>query len=197
MERNGEESKLLVKLFLNSIIDVMNILMLEEKEDVIETQNLYTSLKQFEESDEEENNDLNYIIQKEVSKIIDKLNTQNVLSKNSFDRDINFFDSENYFIHLLQKLNDFLLSAINSEKIGYSLIGFNMNYFPIIPSFLLTVIDFIDISEPFFRYLLFYIIDSIKSKDNTLSQANVKNMIIHYSNIIDKITLEGKVCIYS
>lgn len=197
MERNGEESKLLVKLFLNSIIDVMNILMLEEKEDVIETQNLYTSLKQFEESDEEENNDLNYIIQKEVSKIIDKLNTQNVLSKNSFDRDINFFDSENYFIHLLQQLNDFLLSAINSEKIGYSLIGFNMNYFPIIPSFLLTVIDFIDISEPFFRYLLFYIIDSIKSKDNTLSQANVKNMIIHYSNIIDKITLEGKVCIYS
>ena len=197
MERNGEESKLLVKLFLNSIIDVMNILMLEEKEDVIETQNLYTSLKQFEESDEEENNDLNYIIQKEVSKIIDKLNTQIVLSKNSFDRDINFFDSENYFIHLLQQLNDFLLSAINSEKIGYSLIGFNMNYFPIIPSFLLTVIDFIDISEPFFRYLLFYIIDSIKSKDNTLSQANVKNMIIHYSNIIDKITLEGKVCIYS
>ena len=90
MERNGAESKLLVKLFLNSIIDVMNILMLEEKEDVIETQNLYTSLKQFEESDEEENNDLNYIIQKEVSKIIDKLNTQNVLSKNSFDRDINF-----------------------------------------------------------------------------------------------------------
>lgn len=197
MERNGEESKLLVKLFLNSIIDVMNILMLEEKEDVIETQNLYTSLKQFEESDEEENNDLNYIIQIEVSKIIDKLNTQIVLSKNSFDRDINFFDSENYFIHLLQQLNDFLLSAINSEKIGYSLIGFNMNYFPIIPSFLLTVIDFIDISEPFFRYLLFYIIDSIKSKDNTLSQANVKNMIIHYSNIIDKITLEGKVCIYS
>ena len=53
MERNVEESKLLVKLFLNSIIDVMNILMLEEKEDVIETQNLYTSLKQFEESDEE------------------------------------------------------------------------------------------------------------------------------------------------
>ena len=83
------------------------------------------------------------------------------------------------------------------KKIGYSLIGFNMNYFPIIPSFLLTVIDFIDISVPFFRYLLFCIIDSIKSKDNTLSQANVKNMIIHYSNIIDKITLEGKVCIYS
>ena len=134
---------------------------------------------------------------KENNKKLVKLNVQNILNQNSFDRDINFFDSENYFIQLLQQLNDFLISAINSEKIGYSLIGFHMNYFPIIPSFLLTVIDYIDISDPFFRYLLFYIIDSIKSKDNTLSQANVKNMIIHYSIIIDKIILEGKVCIYS
>ena len=134
---------------------------------------------------------------KENNKKLVKLNVQNILNQNSFDRDINFFDSENYFIQLLQQLNDFLISAINSEKIGYSLIGFHMNYFPIIPSFLLTVIDYIDISDHFFRYLLFYIIDSIKSKDNTLSQANVKNMIIHYSIIIDKITLEGKVCIYS
>ena len=134
---------------------------------------------------------------KENNKKLVKLNVQTILNQNSFDRDINFFDSENYFIQLLQQLNDFLISAINSEKIGYSLIGFHMNYFPIIPSFLLTVIDYIDISDPFFRYLLFYIIDSIKSKDNTLSQANVKNMIIHYSIIIDKITLEGKVCIYS
>lgn len=134
---------------------------------------------------------------KENNKKLVKLNVQNILNQNSFDRDINFFDSENYFIQLLQQLNDFLISAINSEKIGYSLIGFHMNYFPIIPSSLLTVIDYIDISDPFFRYLLFYIIHSIKSKDNTLSQANVKNMIIHYSIIIDKITLEGKVCIYS
>ena len=134
---------------------------------------------------------------KENNKKLVKLNVQNILNQNSFDRDINFFDSEKYFIQLLQQLNDFLISAINSEKIGYSLIGFHMNNFPIIPSFLLTVIDYIDISDPFFRYLLFYIIDSIKSKDNTLSQANVKNMIIHYSIIIDKITLEGKVCIYS
>ena len=113
---------------------------------------------------------------KENNKKLVKLNVQNILNQNSFDRDINFFDSENYFIQLLQQLNDFLISAINSEKIGYSLIGFHMNYFPIIPSFLLTVIDYIDISDPFFRYLLFYIIDSIKSKDNTLSQANVKNI---------------------
>lgn len=78
---------------------------------------------------------------KENNKKLVKLNVQNILNQNSFDRDINFFDSENYFIQLLQQLNDFLISAINSEKIGYSLIGFHMNYFPIIPSFLLTVID--------------------------------------------------------
>ena len=56
---------------------------------------------------------------KENNKKLVKLNVQNILNQNSFDRDINFFDSENYFIQLLQQLNDFLISAINSEKISY------------------------------------------------------------------------------
>ena len=39
---------------------------------------------------------------KENNKKLVKLNVQNILNQNSFDRDINFFDSENYFIQLLQ-----------------------------------------------------------------------------------------------
>ena len=49
---------------------------------------------------------------KENNKKLVKLNVQNILKQNSFDRDINFFDSENYFIQLLQQLNDFLISAL-------------------------------------------------------------------------------------
>ena len=49
---------------------------------------------------------------KENNKKLVKLNVQNILNQNSFDRDINFFDSENYFIQLLQQLNDFLISAL-------------------------------------------------------------------------------------
>ena len=50
---------------------------------------------------------------KENNKKLVKLNVQNILNQNSFDRDINFFDSENYFIHLLQQLNDFLLKCLH------------------------------------------------------------------------------------
>lgn len=49
---------------------------------------------------------------KENNKKLVKLNVQNILNQNSFDRDINFFDSENYFIQLLQQLNDCLISEL-------------------------------------------------------------------------------------
>lgn len=120
-------------------------------------------------------------IKEQITQIIITIKEQNIPEVDVLQNNLSFFDSDIYFIHLLHKLKEILLGRINSKRFGiYTLIDFN---YPLIPAFLLTILDEINIDDSFFRYLLYCLLSSFEESDEIIT-SNIYNMFNYYRSTL-------------
>lgn len=105
-------------------------------------------------------------------------------TNDEYERNIDFFDNTNkFYIHLLHRLYRYLTTEQSQLIVDYyTLIG---KKYMLIPSILLSILDFVDVSNPIYKYMISFTLECLVSRDShKLIEWNIINICYYFKDIL-------------